>query len=106
MRNLTASPIAPKPKIATDEPACTLALFQAAPIPAFILVLKTKNKLNKLFYKTIYIKNKRESNLPVETPQLSKVSFLRLRVSSVLSLRAQPESTTVYSVKVEEFKKW
>jgi len=42
MRNLTASPIAPKPKIATDEPACTLALFQAAPIPTFILVFENQ----------------------------------------------------------------
>jgi len=44
-------------------------------------------------------------DLPVETPQLSKVSFLRLRLSLVLSLTAQAESTTVYSLKVEVFKK-
>lgn len=30
---LTARPTAPNPKIATVEPACTLAIFQAAPIP-------------------------------------------------------------------------
>jgi len=36
LRKLTASPTAPKPKTATDEPACTLAVFQAAPIPTFI----------------------------------------------------------------------
>jgi hypothetical protein len=36
IRKLTASPTAPKPKTATDEPACTLAVFQAAPIPTFI----------------------------------------------------------------------
>lgn len=35
MRELTARPTAPKPKTATDEPACTLAVFQAAPTPTF-----------------------------------------------------------------------
>lgn len=29
----TASPTAPKPKIATLDPACTLAVFHAAPSP-------------------------------------------------------------------------
>ena len=31
--SLTASPKAPKPKIATLDPACTLAAFHAAPTP-------------------------------------------------------------------------
>jgi len=32
---LTANPTAPRPKTATDEPECTLAVFQAAPTPTF-----------------------------------------------------------------------
>ena len=33
VNELTASPTVPKPKIATLDPGCTLAVFHAAPIP-------------------------------------------------------------------------
>lgn len=36
-RKLTASPTTPKPKIATVEPECTLAVFQAPPTPTHLI---------------------------------------------------------------------
>lgn len=36
LKKLTASPTEPKPKMATVEAACTLAVFHAAPTPTYI----------------------------------------------------------------------
>jgi hypothetical protein len=45
--SLTASPKAPKPKIATLDPACTLAAFHAAPTPNQVKHHIHKSKIRK-----------------------------------------------------------
>lgn len=46
---LTARPTEPSPKIATLDPACTLAVFHAAPSPSFYMAIaQTQYKVNKI----------------------------------------------------------
>lgn len=52
-----------------------------------------------MFFQKVEIRN-----LPDDTPQLSKVIFLRGASGSILTTQA--ESNTVYSLKVEVLRKW
>jgi hypothetical protein len=61
---LTASPTAPKPKITTLDPGCTLAVFHAAPIPDQVhhhfQMSKIRKYISKVSLKNFVVLQKRK----------------------------------------------
>lgn len=98
---LTASPTAPSPKMATEEPFFGLATLRVAPNPSNGEWNLSSIRSYKMKYLTDWWGKK---FLPVEMPQL-RIHTLS-RGANGLSLARQPEWTTVYSLKVDVPKKW
>lgn len=96
---LTANPIDPKPKITTVEPGSTFAVFQAAPTPE-------TNNINMMTWSSwiITCKHYIMRKLPVDTPQLKRHALLGGISGSIFVTLTT--STTVYSEKLDIYRKW